>query len=153
MSKTEPAWPASKVVTRAITDLIPRATNSRTHSAAQIEKLAGLMLQHGWTTAVLVDETGTILAGHGRVMAAAQLLDQGHGQFARVPVMEAVGWSEAAKRAYVIADNQVAALAGWDEKLLGSELRDLAGFGIDMNLLGFDTGDLRRLFDSRIETL
>lgn len=153
MSKTEPAWPASKVVTRAITDLIPRAINSRTHSAAQIEKLAGLMLQHGWTTAVLVDETGTILAGHGRVMAAAQLLDQGHGQFARVPVMEAVGWSEAAKRAYVIADNQVAALAGWDEKLLGSEQRDLDGFGIDMNLLGFDTGDLRRLFGSRIETL
>lgn len=145
MTKSSTAWPASKVVTRAITDLIPRATNSRTHSASQIDKLAGLMLQHGWTTAVLVDETGTILAGHGRVMAAAQLLDQGHKQFARVPVMEAVGWSEAAKRAYVIADNQVAALAGWDEKMLGSELRDLAGFGIDMNLLGFDTGDLRRL--------
>lgn len=145
MSKTEPAWPASRVETRAITDLIPRVTNSRTHSAAQIDKLSALMLQHGWTTAVLVDETGTILAGHGRVMAAAQLLDQGHKQFARVPVMEARGWSEAAKRAYVIADNQVASLAGWDEKLLGSELKDLAGLGFDMSLIGFDPGDLRRL--------
>lgn len=145
MTKKSPAWPATNVTVRAITDLIPRATNSRTHSAAQIDKLAGLMLSHGWTTAVLVDEDGVLLAGHGRVLAAAQLLDQGHKQFASVPVMEAVGWSEAAKRAYVIADNQVASLAGWDEKLLGSELRDLAGLGFDMGLIGFDPADLRRL--------
>lgn len=145
MTETAPAWPASQVQTRAITDLIPRATNSRTHSAAQIDKIAALMLKHGWTTAVLVDEGSSILAGHGRIMAAAQLLDQGHQQFSRVPVMEAVGWSEAAKRAYVIADNQVASLAGWDEKLLGSELRNLADLGFDMGLIGFDAGDLRRL--------
>lgn len=145
MAAPVPAWPAEKVTLRPLVDLVPRASNSRTHSAGQIDQLCGLMLEHGWTTAVLVDEEDVIIAGHGRVLAAAQLLARGHDRFASAPVMVAVGWTDAQKRAYVIADNQVATLAGWDEKLLGSELRDLQGIGVDMGLIGFGQEDLRRL--------
>lgn len=145
MAKQALAWPAEKVTLRSLVDLVPRASNSRTHSAAQIDQLCGLMLEHGWTTAVLVDEAGVIIAGHGRVLAAAQLLARGHDRFSTAPVMEAVGWSDTQKRAYVIADNQVATLAGWDETLLGSELKDLQGLGVDMGLIGFGQEDLRRL--------
>lgn len=139
------AWPAEKVTLRPLVELVPRASNSRTHTAAQIDQLCGLMLEHGWTTAVLIDEEDVIIAGHGRVLAAAQLLARGHDRFASAPVMEAVGWSDAQKRAYVIADNQVATLAGWDETLLGAELSALDALGVDMGLIGFGQADLRRL--------
>lgn len=145
MAAPVPAWPAERVVLRPIVDLVPRASNSRTHSAAQIDQLCALMLEHGWTTAVLVDEEDVLIAGHGRVLAAAQLLARGHDRFAQAPVMTATGWTDAQKRAYVIADNQVATLAGWNEKLLGSELRELEGLGVDMGLIGFGQADLRRL--------
>lgn len=145
MAAPVPAWPAERVVLRPIVDLVPRASNSRTHSAAQIDQLCALMLEHGWTTAVLVDEEDVLIAGHGRVLAAAQLLARGHDRFAQAPVTTATGWTDAQKRAYVIADNQVATLAGWNEKLLGSELRELEGLGVDMGLIGFGQADLRRL--------
>ena len=85
----------------------------------------------GWTTPVLVDEDSTIIAGHGRVLAAQTL---GIG---RVPVMVARGWSEAQKRAYVIADNKLALNAGWDEDLLDVEIAGLKDLGFDLDLVGF----------------
>lgn len=138
-------WPAERTELFPIVDLVPRASNSRTHSAAQVEQIAALMLEFGWTTAVLRDEASEIIAGHGRIMAAAALYERGHERFALAPVMTAHGWTDAQKRAYVIADNQVALNAGWDEALLGSELNDLSGAGIDLALIGFGTADLRRL--------
>ena len=103
------------------------------------------MLEFGWTSAVLPDEDSTIIAGHGRVMAASLNLSRGHEAFAGAPVMTARGWSEDQKRAYVIADNQVALNAGWDQKLLGSELADLSAAGFDMGLLAFNQADLRAM--------
>jgi ParB-like chromosome segregation protein Spo0J len=125
------AWPADAVERRAVENLVPYARNARTHSERQVEQLAASIQEWGWTTPVLVAEDGTIIAGHGRVLAAQSL---GIGE---VPVMIARGWTEAQKRAYVLADNQLATIAGWDEDLLRFELQDLAG-EFDMALLGFD---------------
>ena len=138
-------WPAEKTELFPIVDLVPRVANSRTHSAAQVEQIAALMLEYGWTTAVLRDEDSSIIAGHGRIQAADLLYRRGNERFAFAPVMTAVGWTDEQKRAYVIADNQVALNAGWDEALLGSELNSLSGAGIDMALMGFGQSDLRRL--------
>lgn len=128
-------WPADKVERRPIASLIPYARNARTHSDAQVAQLAASMKEWGWTNPVLVDDAGMIIAGHGRVMAARQL------GLAEVPVMVAAGWSDAQKRAYVLADNQLAANAGWDNDLLKIELQELDGEGFPVDLIGFDNID------------
>lgn len=132
-------WPADNVERRPIDKLIPYARNPRTHSDAQVAQIAASMREWGWTNPVLVDEKGGIIAGHGRVMAARLL------EWTEVPVMVARGWTASQKRAYVIADNQLAITAGWDPELLGLELRELAGEGFDLSLAGFDDGELARL--------
>lgn len=138
-------WPAAATELVPLLDLVPNARNSRTHSEQQVAEIANLMLEFGWTTAVLRDENNEIIAGHGRVMGAALNVKRGHARFEMAPVMTAVGWTDAQKRAYVIADNQVALNAGWDQKLLGSELQDLSAAGFDMSLLAFSQTDMRKL--------
>lgn len=138
-------WPAEAITLRPIGELVPNAANARTHSPAQVEEIAKLMLEFGWTTAVLVDEADVLIAGHARVMGASLNLQRGHERFAIAPVMVAAGWTDAQKRAYVIADNQVALNAGWDAKILGDELGALSAAGFDMSLLAFTQSDLRRL--------
>jgi DNA modification methylase len=131
------SWPADKVERRPIGELIPYTNNARTHSETQIAQIAASMKEWGWTNPVLVDETGMIIAGHGRVLAARKIgLDE-------VPVMVAEGWGEAQKKAYVLADNQLAMNAGWDNDLLKVELQGLNDLDFDLSLIGFDNlGDL-----------
>ena len=100
-----------RVERRPLAALVPYARNARTHSDEQIAQIAASITEWGWTMPVLVDEGGMIIAGHGRVLAAAKL---GIGE---VPVMIARGWSDAQKRAYVLADNKLTLNAGWDEGL------------------------------------
>ncbi len=88
---------------------------------------------------VLVDEGGTLIAGHGRVLAARQL------GLTEIPVMVARGWSEAQKRAYTLADNKLALNAGWDVELLRVELTDLKAMGADLGLVGFGDDELAGL--------
>ena len=88
---------------------------------------------------MLVDGESGIIAGHGRVMAARKL------GLERVPVIELAHMSEAQKRAYVLADNQLALNAGWDDELLRLELADLSELGFDLGLIGFGEGELERL--------
>lgn len=88
---------------------------------------------------VLVDDEGGIIAGHGRVLAARQL------GISRIPVMVAKGWSEAQRRAYVIADNQLALNAGWDKELLQVEFGELQELGFDLALTGFELGAISTL--------
>jgi hypothetical protein len=92
------------------------------------------MKEWGWTNPVLADEAGGLISGHGRVLAARQL------GITEVPVMIARGWTEAQKRAYVIADNKLALNAGWDDELLRLELGELKLSGFDLGLTGF--GDI-----------
>lgn len=134
-------WPADRVERRKVADLIPYARNARTHSDEQVAQIAASIREWGWTTPVLIDEAGGIIAGHGRVMAARKL------GLADVPVMVAAGWSEAQKRAYVLADNKLALNAGWDDDLLKLELKNLDALGFDLQLTGFAIGELTALFD------
>ena len=134
-------WPADKVERRPISELIPYARNSRTHSDAQVAQIAASIREWGWTMPILVDEDGNVIAGHGRIMAAQKL------GIADVPCMTATGWSEAKRRAYVIADNKLALNAGWDDDVLKLELQDVDTLGFDLTLTGFDVAELANLFD------
>ena len=135
----ETAWPADRVERRAVASLVPYARNSRTHSAEQVDQIAASIKEWGWTVPVLVDENDGIIAGHARVMAAKQL------GLAEVPVMVASGWSEAQKRAYVIADNKLALNAGWDEALLKIELTELQALDFDLGMTGFSLDEIATL--------
>jgi len=132
-------WPADVVMRMPVKRLTANARNARTHSDEQVAQIAASIREWGWTSPVLVDEAGTIIAGHGRVLAAQSL------GIAEVPVMVAAGWSEAQKRAYVIADNKLALNAGWDSELLPVELGDLKAMGFDLSLTGFGELELGKL--------
>lgn len=132
-------FPAYKLA--KVDSLIPRDTNPRTHSAAQVDTLARLITEYGWTTPILVDGKRGVIAGHGRLLAAKKLgLDV-------VPTIELSHLSEAQKRAYVIADNQSAiGGSGWNDELLSGELMELREFGFDLTLTAFDSEELGALF-------
>lgn len=129
-------WPADKIERRSVSGLIPHVRNARKHSAAQISEIAGLIREFGWTVPILIDEGDLIIAGHGRVLAAHQL------GIPNIPVVVAHGWSDARKRAYMIADNEIPTHSTWNKELLRVELADLAAQGIDLETIGFDAADL-----------
>jgi DNA modification methylase len=133
-------WPADKVERRKVADLIPYARNSRLHSDAQVAQIAASIREWGWTMPILVDEVGNVIAGHGRIMAAQKL------GLKDVPCMTATGWSEAKRRAYVIADNKLALNAEWDNANLGLEFADLRDMGFDLELTGFELAEIDALF-------
>lgn len=137
--------PADKVEQWPIEKLVPYAKNSRTHSEEQVAQIAASIKEWGFTTAVLVDESGSIIAGHGRVMAARKL------GLASLPVMVAAGWTDAQKRAYVIADNKLALNAGWDEEMLALELVELGEIGFDLELTGFNEDEIAALMPVELE--
>ena len=115
-----------------IASLRPWAKNARTHSKKQLNQLAASIREFGFTNPVLIDDNGTILAGHGRV-EAAKLLDM-----EEVPCVRLSSMTPQQKRAYVIADNKLALNAGWDEELLAEELKALteADVSFDVELTG-----------------
>ena len=139
MMSKKPSNPADKIERWDIDKLIPYARNARTHSDEQVAQIAASIKEWGWTTPILVDEQGSIIAGHGRTMAARQL------GFKEVPVMVARDWSDAKKRAYVLADNKLAMNAGWDNDLLSLELAELKGLDFDLDLIGFNADELDAL--------
>jgi len=125
-----------KIAYQAVDSLVPFAKNARTHTAAQIEMVARSIDEYGWTNPVLIDEDRGIIAGHARVLAAKML------GLEKIPTIQLGHMSEKQKRAYVIADNQLALKAGWDNEVLGAELADLSSSGFDMMLTGFTNADL-----------
>ena len=137
---------AKQIIQMPVSGLVPYARNSRTHSDEQIKQIAESIREFGFTNPVLIDDTGGIIAGHGRVMAARVL------GMSSVPTIN-VGWlSEKQRRAYVIADNQLALNAGWDHETLREELGALADIGFDLDLLGFDDATLDELCGNAEET-
>tara|TARA_R110002060_G_scaffold51259_2_gene62137 strand:- start:76 stop:630 length:555 start_codon:yes stop_codon:yes gene_type:complete len=127
---------------KSINDLIPYANNSRTHSDEQVNQIASSIKEFGFTNPVLIDEQGGLIAGHGRVMAAKKLnLDE-------VPSIELKGLTEAQKKAYIIADNQLPLNAGWDFDMLKLELEALNEMEFDIDLLGFDDEFMNDLFET-----
>ena len=114
------------------------AGNPRTHSDGQIDQIAASIREFGWTNPILVDAEGTIIAGHGRLEAAKRL------QLREVPVIRLGHLSEAQRKALVIADNQLALNAGWDEVALSNLIRDLDASDFELDVLGFVAEDLER---------
>ena len=112
--------------------LIPYANNSRTHSEKQIQQVAASIKEFGFTNPILIDEDNGIIAGHGRLQAA-QLLGMD-----TVPTISLKGFTEAQKKAYVIADNKLALNSGWDDELLKIEIEALSDFDFDLDILGWD---------------
>ena len=124
-----------------VSGLIPYANNSRTHSDEQINQVASSIKEFGFTSPVLIDEQGGIIAGHGRVMAAQKLkLDE-------VPCITLEGLTEAQRKAYVIADNQLPLNAGWDLDTLRLEVETLKELDFNLDLLGFDDDVITKLLD------
>ena len=138
-------WPAQSSKLWPIEKITPYARNSRTHSDEQVAQIAASIREWGWTNPILVDEDGGLIAGHGRLLAARKL------GVTQIPTMVAKGWSEAQKKAYVIADNKLALNAGWDLELLAVELGDLQGFDFDLMLTGFSDDELSNLLAEKTE--
>ena len=134
-----------KIEQRLVADLIPYAANSRTHSDAQVAQIAASIKEFGWTNPILVDGSDTIIAGHGRLLAARKLA------MIEVPVIVLDHLTKAQQRALVIADNQLALNAGWDMDMLKAEIEDLGLEDFDLSLLGFDDKFLDGLNISEFE--
>jgi DNA modification methylase len=124
-------WPIDK--------LIPYARNARTHSDAQIAQIAASIAEFGFNAPILVDSSAGIIAGHGRLLAARKL------KLEQVPVVILDHLTENQKRAYILADNKLAELAGWDEEMLRLELQALEQDGFDLEVVGFTDQELAEL--------
>jgi ParB-like chromosome segregation protein Spo0J len=119
--------------------LLPYARNARTHSALQIQQIAASIAEFGFNNPVLADPDGDIIAGHGRVLAARKL------GLRKVPVIVLSHLTATQKRAFRLADNQLALNAGWDLELLRLELKALAtAEDLALDLMGFDPAELAR---------
>ncbi len=149
-----------EIGTRAVESLIPYARNSRTHSDAQVAQIAASIDEFGMVGAIVVRD-GVIAKGHGTLAAVRKLYaagkhiypPPGRAQKAEpfpdgtVPVLDASGWTDSQFRGFVIADNKLAELAGWDTELLSLELEELKSDGFNLDLLGFDAVDLGNLLE------
>ena len=124
-------WPLAR--------LKPYARNAKTHDADQVAKIAASMAEFGWTVPVLVAADGELIAGHGRVLAAAHL------GLSEAPVIILGHLTEAQRRAYRIADNKLTELGGWDEALLLQELQALLAEDFDLGLIGIPEDELEAL--------
>ena len=138
---TKTATPPPQVELRATDDLVPYARNARKHSPEQVAQIAASIREFGFMAPVLVDGQGTIIAGHGRVLAARKL------KLKQIPVIVHAHLTDAQRRAYIIADNQIALNSTWDDELLKVELADIHNEGLDLGLLGFDAEQLGKIMD------
>jgi hypothetical protein len=129
--------------------LHPNKRNSRTHSKKQIRQIANSIRRFGWTYPILTDENRVILAGHGRYYAALEL------GLREVPIIPVSGLSDAEKQALALADNKIAANAGWDRQLLAQELGELAKllpkYDLDLEITGFETAEIDSLLGELVD--
>ena len=130
-------WPLAR--------LIPHARNARTHSDSQVAQIAGSIAEFGFVNPVLVGDDGVIVAGHGRILAARQL------GLAEVPVIVLAHLTPTQRRALMIADNQIATNAGWNDEMLAAELAALKDEDFDLDLLGFNDTELDRLLAGTLD--
>ncbi|GGJ17405.1 site-specific DNA-methyltransferase [Neoroseomonas lacus] len=122
---------AAAVYWRPIETLTPAPRNARTHPEGQLQRLISAIKAFGFTSPILVDEAANVLAGHGRLEAARRL------GMAQVPTLQINGLTPAQRRAYVVADNRLAELAGWDRTAPAVELSELVDLGFEIELTGF----------------
>ena len=127
-----------KITEKNVAELIPYANNSRTHSDEQVAQIAASIKEFGWTNPILITDN-SIIAGHGRLMAARKL------GMSKVPCIEVKNLTTAQVKAYIIADNKLALNAGWDNDLLNIEFQELEQLGFDLELTGFSLEEIDAL--------
>lgn len=119
-----------------ISDLHPYERNAKTHSKEQVAKIAASIKEFGFVSPCLVDRDMNIIAGHGRMLAALEL------GMKTVPCVFVEGLTDEQRRAYILADNKLTELGGWDMELVNFELSELDALGFDVDLTGFELGDI-----------
>ena len=124
-----------------VDSLIPYANNARTHSPEQVSQVAASIREFGFTNPLLIDEENTVIAGHGRLLAAQKL------GLNEVPAIIVTDLTEAKKKALIIADNKLALNAGWDDDMLKIEMELLQELNFDLDVLGFDADEINVLFN------
>ena len=134
-----------KYEVKKVSDLLPYVNNSRTHSEEQTTQIASSISEFGFTNPVLIDDTNNLIAGHGRLMAAKKL------NLEEVPCITLEGLTEAQRKAYIIADNQLPLNAEWDLDKLKLEIDTLTELDFDIDLLSFDDDFLDDLLDVKPE--
>ena len=122
---------SDKIVQRETEVLKPYENNPRQHSEAQLDRLVRSIREFGFTNPILIDDDCNVIAGHGRLLAAELM------GLARVPTITLGHLTADQRRAYVIADNQLALNSTWDDDVLQAELQALGEAGFDLTLLGW----------------
>jgi DNA modification methylase len=154
-----------EIARRHLDTLIPYARNARIHSDEQIARIAASIDEFGMVGAIVVRD-GVIAKGHGTLAAVRKLYGVGKKLYpppgraqgaepfpdGEVPVLDASGWTESQFRAFVIADNRLAELAGWDNELLVLELSELQSDGFAIDVVGFEIEDIGRLLQPEART-
>ena len=135
----QPAFRAEKIELLSPAVLKRASRNARTHSKRQLRQVADSIERYGFINPIVIDETNTIVGGHGRV-AAADLLGM-----TEVPCIRVGRMSAEEKRAYALADNAIALKSGWDDEILSGELRDLIDAGFDAKFTGFEAPEIDKL--------
>lgn len=123
--------------------LVPYANNAKKHNDEQVEKIAESIKEFGFLSPCLIDNDYNIIAGHGRVMSAKKL------GMKTVPCVFVEGLSEAQRRAYILADNKLTEMGGWDVGRVQFELAELNDMDFDVSLTGFELNDDSDWFESR----
>lgn len=136
MPAAKQTWPIENVTLWPIGKLTAYPQNVKDHPPEQVEDLKAIITEVGWTTAILVDEKGVIVAGHGRLLAAQEL------KLPKVPVIVAKGWTEAQVRAYRLADNMIPERAPWKPEMIKLELDALEEMNFDTSKFGLDQFEL-----------
>lgn len=131
-----------QIIQRKPADLKGYARNARTHDDAQIGQIAASIREYGFNNPILIDETDTIIAGHGRLSAALRL------GLESVPCIILAHLTDAQRRAYIIADNKISLNSGWDKELLAIELSALEGLEISLAPLGWSQSELDHIMSS-----
>jgi DNA modification methylase len=130
---------------KAVKDLIPYINNARTHSDEQVTQIASSIREFGFINPIIIDDKNNVIAGHGRLLASKKL------GLKEVPTVLVDHLTDTQRKAYILADNQLALNAGWDDELLKIELAQLDDVGFDLELLGFDLGALEGLGVEELE--
>lgn len=126
--------------------LKPYANNARVHSKKQVTQIARSIKAFGFNNPVLIDSKKTVIAGHGRVLAAKEL------SMDKVPTICLDHMSDSEKKAYILADNKLAEKAGWDKEVLKIELQNLINFDteFDLTLTGFETPEIDLIINESV---
>ena len=128
-----------RIVNRDPAKLTPYEKNARRHSEEQITQIVNSINEFGFTKPILIDENDMLLAGHGAREAALR------ANLTKIPCVQLTHLTDAQKRAYIIADNNLALNSEWDLELLAFEMESLRNEEIDTELLAFDDKMLEML--------